>query len=554
MEKVDLLITNANILTLDNQNRRASSISVTNGRINGVWAKSEPPRDAVNITSKTKVINLKGSTLIPSFIDTHNHILMYSLNLNKVDCNTPPNKNINDILKRIRLKASETPKGKWIQGYGYDDTLLEDQRHPTRKELDQVTQDHPVFITHISGHLAVANSKALELAGIDESIANPRGGHFGRDHNGFLDGVLHEIPVIEYVQRVVPIPTVEEMVKLLGKGARDYLAQGITTNTDAGVGLIYGESEFDAHIQAAEQGINPMRAQLMIMHTLLRENEKFSNYRAEQLNQEIIEISNGKARLDSAKMFQDGSIQGLTGALRKPYYNKPEISGELLHEQRTFNEEILDLHRRGFRIAIHGNGDRAIGSILDGFTHALNQAPQKDHRHRIEHVQTATIEDLNRMQKLGIAGSVFINHVCYWGDRHKRLFLGPERAERISPLADMKERDLLFTLHSDCPVTPISPLFSVWAAVNRVTTKGEVLGSEQRIDVVTALKAMTIYGAKLNFNEDNSGSIEIGKQADFAILEADPTEVNPLDIKNISVEATLIDGEIVYKKKGALQR
>src|SRR5699024_10804606 len=118
----------------------------------------------------------------------------------------------------------------------------------------------------------------------------------------------------------------------------------------------------------------------------------------------------------------------------------------------------------------------------------------------------------------------------------------------------MKERDLLFTLHSDCPVTPISPLFSVWAAVNRVTTKGEVLGSEQRIDVVTALKAMTIYGAKLNFNEDNSGSIEIGKQADFAILEADPTEVNPLDIKNISVEATLIDGEIVYKKKGALQR
>jgi len=551
MEKTDLLITNANILTLDKQNRRAGSLSVSDGRINGIWDESEPP---ITISPNTEVINLRGKTLIPGFIDTHNHLLMYSLNKSKVDCSTPPNNRISDILKRIHEKANHTPKGEWIQGYGYDDTLLEEKRHPTRAELDKVAPDHPVFINHISSHLAAVNSKALEIAGISENISNPQGGHFGRDDNGRLNGVLYEFPVMEYVQKAIPDPTLEEMVSMVGIGSRDYLAQGITTNTDAAVGLTYGGREFDVHIRAAVQGINPMRSQLMVMHFLMQEGARFGHYTAEELNQEIIQLSDGKARLDSAKMFQDGSIQGLTGALRKPYYNNPEEVGALIHDQQEFNEEIWDLHKRGFRIAIHGNGDRAIGSILDGFSYALKREPRTDHRHRIEHVQTATLHDLDNMERLGVAGSVFINHVYYWGDRHKQLFLGPERASRISPLADIVDRNLLFTLHSDCPVTPISPLFSVWAAVNRVTKEGEILGADQKIDVLTALKSMTIFGAQLNFTEEDNGSIEIGKQADFAILEDDPTRINPMEIKDIPVQATIIDGKLVYEKNSVLQR
>lgn len=551
MDKIDTLITNANILTLDEQNSIAHSLAITDGRINEIWQESEPPA-SVRITSNTEVLNLKGKTLIPGFIDTHNHILMYSLNKNKVNCSTPPNESIDDILQRIKVKANSTPKGQWLEGYGYDDTLLKEQRHPTREELDQIAPDHPVFITHISSHFAAVNSKALELAGVDEQIKNPQGGFFGRDKNGRLDGVLHEIPALEYVQKVIPVPTVDEMVAALGEGSKDYLAQGITTNADAGVGLFLGESELEAHLIAAQKGINPMHSQLMIIHTLLREGEKFGNYTAEQLNEEIMNASNGKACLDSAKMFQDGSIQGLTGALREPYYNNADVVGELLHFQEAFNEEILDLQKRGFRVTIHGNGDRAIGSILEGYAFAQEKSPRDDHRHRIEHVQTATIDDLDNMQKLRVAGSVFINHVYYWGDRHKRLFLGPERSKRISPLADIVKRDILFTLHSDCPVTPISPLFSVWAAVNRLTKEGEVLGPEQKIDVVTALKSMTIYGAYMNFSEDTVGSIEIGKRADFAVLDKDPTNVEPLEIKDITVEATLIDGKKVYEKQGAL--
>ncbi|SDI75436.1 amidohydrolase [Natribacillus halophilus] len=547
MTKKCLILTNANILTLDENNRRAGSVEVTNGRISGIWPTPEPPYNLKGSSQGTEVINLHGATLMPGFIDTHNHLLMYSLNMNKVDCSTPPNKDIDDILQNIRIKVNETPKGEWVQGYGYDDSLLEEKRHPTRVELDKIASDHPVFITHISSHLAVANSKALELAGVTEDVPDPQGAHLGRDHSGKLDGVLYEIPAMNYVQRVTPLPTIKEMVGAMEKGSQDYLAHGITTNTDACVGLFYGETEFDAHIIASNKGKNPMRSKLMIMHTLLKKNGRFDNYTADELNQEIMNKTNGNVSLDSAKMFQDGSIQGLTGALRKPYYNKPGVVGKLLHDQHELNEEILELHKRGFRIAIHGNGDRAIGSILEGYTYALEKDPRADHRHRIEHVQTATVEDMERMKKLGVAGSVFINHVYYWGDRHKRLFLGPDRSIRINPLADMKERGLLYTLHSDCPVTPISPLFSVWAAVNRLTSEGEILGPNQRLDVNDALKSMTSYGAKLIFNEDCSGSIEMGKQADFAVLEDDPTQVDPIDIKDIPIKATFIGGEAVYE-------
>jgi predicted amidohydrolase YtcJ len=549
MIKADLLLTNANVLTLDRQNRRAGSVAVTNGRISGIWSEPVPPRDEINVTRHTEILNLKGAALIPGFIETHNHIFMYAKYKKQVNCSTPPNKNIQDILEQIRSSAEKTPVGEWIFGYGYDDTLLEEKRHPTRAELDRAAPNHPVYINHISGHFAVVNSMALECANITEETSDPRGGHFGRDEIGRLNGVLHELPALTPVQSILPALSVEDLVSLLGEAAQDYLAQGVTTNTDAAVGSFQGISELDAQIQAVVQGVNPLHMRLMVMHEFLSEDGIFAGYSARKLDTEIRSRSNDRARLDSAKLFQDGSIQGLTAALRESYTCQPELYGELLYDQDALNDIVLDLHRRGYRVAIHGNGDRAIGSILDAYTYALAVEPRYDHRHRIEHVQTATLNDLGRMKKLGVAGSFFINHVYYWGDRHKRLFLGEERAKRINPLADAMKRNLLFTLHSDCAVTPISPLFSMWAAVNRVTREGDVLGADQRCDVETALRAMTIDGAKLNFEENETGSIEWGKRADFAILQSDPTSMNPIEIKDIPILATIIDGRMVYGKE-----
>lgn len=549
MNHIDLIIKNANILTLDQHNTIARSLAVKNGRICDIWTEEEPQNIANVDATKTKVIDLQGATLIPGFIDTHNHILSYGLATSKLNCSTPPNKGINDILDSLKLKVEETKAGQWIEGYGYDDTLLVENRHPTRHDLDKVSPNHPVLIKHISGHLAVANSLALKTANIENNIVNPKGGHLGRDDLGNLNGVLYESTAISLVSKSITNPSKEKMIEAIGIAANDYIRQGITTNSDAGVGIYYGLNEFEAHIEAAKSRVNPMHSQLMIMHQHMRKGGMFEGYTADQLDAEIQEKTDGRAKLDSAKMFQDGSIQGLTGALRKPYYKNSTIYGDLLHDQQDFQDEVLDLHKRGFRITTHGNGDRAIESILNAYEYALENSPKKDHRHRIEHLQTATIGDLDKMKRLNVAGSFFINHVYYWGDRHERIFLGPNRARSISPIKDAMDRELLFTIHSDCPVTPISPLFSIWAAVNRLTREGKVLGPEQRCDVLTALKSMTINGAALNFDEDNTGSIEVGKRADFAILGEDPTTINPELIKDIQVLSTFIDGVPVYGGK-----
>lgn len=547
---IDLIITNAVILKLNDENEKACSLAVKNGRIVDVWDTAILPKDMKNITDQTKVIDLEGATLIPGFIDTHNHILSYALMLDMVDCSSPLNKNIEDVLGQIRAKAEELPKGEWIEGFGYDDTLLGEQRHPTRKELDGVAPDHPVYVSHSSGHIAVVNSRALAEAKISEEVEDSSAGHFGRDCEGRLNGILYELAAMGAVNQVIPEKAEEDMMALLRHAAEEYIAQGITMNTVAAVGMMQNpEKELSVHLKAGKLKVNPMRSQLMIMHTLLQDDGMFSEYSAAELDQEIRGRSAGRVRLDGTKLFQDGSIQGLTAALREPYNCDDQLTGELIHDQSSFNEKLLNLHQRGFRIAIHGNGDRAIGSILEGYRYVLENAPRRDHRHRIEHAQTASLEDLNKMKELGVASSFFINHIYYFGDRHERLFLGPERAKRLNPLKTAAKKGIQFTVHSDCPITPISPLFSVWAAVNRITLEGHVLGAEEKCDVVTALKSMTLYGAELNFDEEDSGSIEVGKRADFAILDKDPTAIDPLHIKDINVLATFIDGEMVYERK-----
>ncbi|MCM3570395.1 amidohydrolase [Neobacillus mesonae] len=541
--KVDLLLKNANVLTLDQENRCAGCVAVAKGKIVGIWVTEEPPKGAIEISSQTNVVDLHGASLLPGFIDTHNHILMYGQTMSMVNCCSPsPNQTIKGVLEGIAAKVQETKNGEWVQGYGYDDTLINEKRHITREDLDQVSSNTPVFITHVSGHVAYVNSLALKMAGLTDGISNPNGGQYGKDEKGRLNGVLYEESAMAPVRRKIPQMTVEDKIHAISTASKEYVAQGITTITDAAV---FGLDDLEAHLQASKFGVNPMRTRLMIMHHLLRKGAPYGDYSQEQLNKEIMMRSGGRAKLDSAKIFQYGLIQGLPEALSKSYYNNPVT---INHSQDSFNEEVLDLHRRGFRMAAHGNGDRAVGSILEAYENALLPYPRAKHLHRIDHVQTASTAVIKKMAELGVAGSFSINHVYLCGERHKQIFLIPERGNRISPLAEAVKHNLLFTLHSDCPITSISPIFSVWLAVNRMTRDGDILGPEQRIDLVTALKSMTIYGAELNFDEKITGSIEIGRQADFVVLEADPTAVNPMDIKDIKIQATFIEGKPVYVK------
>jgi predicted amidohydrolase YtcJ len=207
---------------------------------------------------------------------------------------------------------------------------------------------------------------------------------------------------------------------------------------------------------------------------------------------------------------------------------------------------VVDAHSSGWQIWTHGNGDAAIGSILEAYEQALTSDPRADHRHRIEHCQTAGEDQLDRIRDLGVAVSFFAPHVWYWGDRHREIFLGPERAARIDPLGSALQRGIKFGLHNDSPVTPISPLLSIGTAVNRLTSSGQVLGIEQAITVDQALRSMTLDSAYLAFEEDLKGALTEGKLGDVVVLEADPYEVGPQEIKDIPVAMTVVGGEVVH--------
>jgi predicted amidohydrolase YtcJ len=259
-----------------------------------------------------------------------------------------------------------------------------------------------------------------------------------------------------------------------------------------------------------------------------------------------------QVRISGVKMFHDGSLQGLTGYLTAPYHTQPEgksgYTGYPARPRERLAAMVLQYHRAGYQVAVHGNGDAAIDEILFAFREAQEKAPRGDARHRIEHCQTPREDQLAAMKELGITPSFFVGHVYYWGDRHRDIFLGPERAERISPLASALARDIRFTIHNDTPVTPVDPLLLVWCSVNRLTREGKVLGAEQRIGVFEALRAVTIDAAWQNFEEKTKGSIEPGKLADFVVLAENPLTVSPEKLKDVQILETIVGGKTVFSR------
>jgi predicted amidohydrolase YtcJ len=324
--------------------------------------------------------------------------------------------------------------------------------------------------------------------------------------------------------------------ELLTAAIAHYHKAGITSIHDGGIGAIqylkaYREMEAEGNLK------------LRVYATIL-----------EFLYQDLLKVGLGTGfgseylRLGSVKIIHDGSIQGRTAALQEPYHDNPELKGDLLNTQEALDELVHKYHRAGNQIAVHGNGSAAIESIILAMEKAQKAFPRQDHRHMIIHCQTASGDHIVRMKRLGIIPSYFVNHTYYWGDRHYSMFLGPERASRISPLASSLKEGLMFTLHSDLPVTPVDPLFSMHCAVNRMTREGMVLGPGERISPIEALKAYTTHAAYCSFEEDLKGSIEAGKLADFTVLSANPLAVDHDKIKDIEVLATIVGGETVYEK------
>ena len=529
---------NGNVITMNPDAPESTAFSVVGDRFCAVGSEE----DANKWSDRgTEVVDLGGKTVLPGFIEPHSHISFYAAQLLQVDCSPQTNKTIEDVKNSIHARAKAVEPGTWITGCGYDDTLIDDKRHLNRNDLNEAAPENPVLIFHVTGHLFYTNSLGLKIGGITRETPQPVGGEIDKDDHGEPTGLLREPAAVESVAVHVPLTTDEEFHEVLPRAIRHFHQAGITSCHDAAIGYSgEGPALFKAYQTLEARGDLTLRIYMTILERLYRDIIKTGlcpGFGSEHL------------KLGSVKLFQDGSIQALTAALSEPYNNRSDFKGNLIMPQEALNEMVETYHRKGFQIAVHANGDRAIESVLTAMEKADRLYPGHGaHRHMIIHCQMASDDQIQRMKVLGVIPNYFVNHVYYWGDRHVALFLGAERARRIDPLQSTLDQGWKFVLHSDLPVTPVDPLFSIHTAVNRVTREDRVLGKAERISPMAALKAYTTHAAFCSFEEDIKGSIEPGKLADFVVLSDDPLTVEPEALKDIQVLATAVGGLMVFGK------
>ncbi len=545
MQKADQIYFNGSIQTMDNRASYVQAVAVQGDTILGVGNKEEILAEFKG--DNTIMTDLKGKTMLPGFVDPHGHFAWAGLcYVTAVDLAPTPlgdTNSIADIQRKIAEQVAVTPKGEWIIGMFYDDTAIKENRHPYASELDAVSPDHPVMISQVSGHVGVANSKALELAGVNKDTIDPVGGQFRRNPDGTPNGVCEETAMF-MIRHIQPKPTFELMIEGIREASARYTAKGVTSAQDGAT----DKNTLELLYKANEMGVLKNRVQIFPCQ-LMGEVPKLNSV------QSGTQLTDDKMiSLGAMKTFIDGSIQGYTGFLSNPYHevlydelpNEKFWCGYPTKDYAAFATEIKEYHRAGWQIACHGNGDAAIQYIIDAIEEAQKSFPRDNARHMIIHCQTVREDQLDKMKRLGIIPAFFVVHTYYWGDRHRDIFLGEDRARRISPCASAMLRGMVFTNHNDTMVTPIDPLLSVWSATNRITSSGKVLGPDQRVPVLEALRAVTSYAAYQACEDTIKGTLEPGKLADFVILEENPLTIDPVKIKDIKIEATIVGNKVVY--------
>lgn len=478
-------------------------------------------------------LDLPGATVIPGLIESHIHPTYAGLTDGWADCRTPPCASIADIQHALLAAA---PAIGWIRGWGYDDTQVLEGRHLTRDDLDAVSTGRPVIVLHISGHFAVANTVALAAAGIDESTVDPGDQQFPRGADGRLTGMAWEIDAVARLSAAIPDLTEREVRAALLRSLEVARSRGITTVHDLGVGLSAGMQELAAYRALDGSGELPV-------HTVgfLRGDLAIEELGNGGIDFEAAPAHGSRFRLAGAKFWADGSIQGLSAALRAPYTCSPDHHGDLLYPQEQLDEMVLLVHRAGGQVAVHANGDAAVGAAISALISAQASDGRRA-RHRIEHCQVTAPADLAAIRDAALGVSFFVNHVFHWGDRHRDRFLGPERAAALDPLACADALGLRFGLHSDCPITPMDPLQTIRTAVTRLTRGGSVLGADQRIGVQRAVQAMTADSAYLVHDEGRVGTLAPGRRADLVALDGDLAALADGSVDIPRPALVLIDG------------
>ncbi|MBT7646231.1 MAG: amidohydrolase, partial [Rhodospirillaceae bacterium] len=475
----DRIWRNGQVITMDPTVPEGTALAVSNGRVIAVGSDDEIEGLA---GTQTEVTDLDGRTVLPGLVDGHGHLANTALCLGFADLQPAPAGPVNSIgslqqTLRDHLEREGLYEG-WLIGRGYDESLIEEHRHPDRDDLDAVALDIPIFCWHVSGHFATGNSLALKLAGIKDSTGDPPGGIIRRRfQTREPDGVVEEHAMDLYTD-VLPRFDGERLLDLLDEAQRRYAAWGITTAQDG--------ASADDEISLLQHAAAAGRLDLdVVAYPWVRDPEELENLPPPEGYQ-------GGLRIGGAKLVLDGSPQGKTAWLTEPYVSPPEgwpedYLGYPLLEDDTVDALVDKLFARGWQVMAHCNGDRSGDQFLDAVDRATGTHGAGDRRPVMIHAQTVREDQLDRMVELGVLPSFFVAHTYYWGDWHRDAVLGEERAARISPAASALARGMHFTVHNDSPVVPSDSWRLLWSVVTRTTRSGAVLGEDQRLDVPTAL-------------------------------------------------------------------
>ncbi len=523
------------IVTMREETDAPEAVLVTDGKISYVGELVEARRQCL---PGAEEIDLEGKTLMPSFIDPHSHIAMLAqytdfANLGKCTSFKDLAVTLSDWLKEKRLAEGEV-----LVGYGYDHNFLDEQQHPTKEVLDRVSDTIPVCILHTSGHMCVANSVLLRECGITADTPDPEGGKFGREEDGTPNGYIEEVPAMVKVLIPVFSRVKADFARQLEKAQQIYLKYGITTVQDGSTNA----SGFQKLAECAKEQVFHLDVvSYVLADDLEKTAEEYPEYYQKYHN---------RLKIGGAKIILDGSPQGRSAWLRKPYEGEKTYCGYPAHTQEETDRWVETAVEKGYQLLAHCNGDAASGQYLAAFEKAAAKTPENPEKIRalrpvMIHCQTVGDDQLDEMKELGMIPSIFVAHTWYWGDVHLKN-LGSVRGAHISPARAAMERGLIYNFHQDTPVVEPDMLHTVWCAVNRVTRSGKPIGQEQCIGVYEALKGVTIHGAYAYHEEERKGTLEAGKLADMVILDRNPLKTDKMQIRDIQVLETIKEGETLY--------
>lgn len=537
----DLVLVNGKVIAVDHSDSVAEAVAVRDGRILKVGKNAEIK---LLVGDRTRIIDLGGKTVLPGFIDSHEHCIRKGLEADWVNCASPPMETIGNIVAALASRASEKKEGEWIIGSWFDESKLDEGRFPTRYDLDRASTSHPIYLGRAGGHNAVANSMALKLAGISKDTPQPPGGRIEKDDSGKPTGRLDELAAMNLVRDKIPTPGPEESIEIMVRnwpGIEEMLLSwGLTTVHEAHIKA----PEATAYQELLKRGKLRLRVGLM-----LDGMAPYRGHATSDLSRQGLRTGFGWGNLlkvIGVKVGVDGAMGSHTAALHKHYENEPENTGIVRVTQEELTEEVVRCHIAGLRTCIHAIGDRAIDMALDAIEEAMDAETWEDHRHRIEHAGYVEDHQLERMSRLGVAVSASIGFCYPIGDSHLEG-LGRDRMKGYYPMRGFKEHGIVAGGNSDGFGSNWA-ITGIYGCTTRRTMRGEVLAEEQAISMMDAIRVYTVNGAYLEGMEDEKGSLEPGKLADMIVLDRGILTVDPGEVIDTKVLMTIVGGRVVYER------